>query len=187
MTNPVQILSPILSRSIRFLSLSLAFACVLLPMTLSMQAQTFSVLHYFTGGTDGASPYAGVTIAPSGVLYGTAEGGGTYGAGTVFKLRQVNSSWLYTPLYEFTGVSGESFPQGGVVFGPNGALYGTTFGDLETYGTVFELTPPPTFCGTVLCYWNQTVLHTFTGTAGGGGPQVENLVFDSSGNIYGTT
>jgi uncharacterized repeat protein (TIGR03803 family) len=164
---------------------------ILLVLTLlatpAMQAQAFSVIHNFTGGADGQNPFAGVTVGPSGILYGTAANGGAYGVGTVFKLSQVNSSWVSSPLYEFTGVSGGAFPLGGVVIGPNGALYGTTFGVLETFGTVFELTPQPTFCRTVLCYWNETVLHTFTGIPGGAGPQAENLVFDSSGNIYGTT
>jgi uncharacterized repeat protein (TIGR03803 family) len=187
MANFVQLSSPILSRGLRALGLILAFACVLLLMALPMQAQTFSVLHSFTGGTDGANPYSGVTVGPSGVLYGTAESGGTFGVGTVFKLRQVNSSWILTPLYELTGVSGGSFPEGGVVIGPNGALYGTTYGDIETYGTVFELTPQATFCRSIQCYWNEIPLHTFTGFPGGAGPQVENLVFDSSGSIYGTT
>ncbi len=152
------------------------------------QAQTFSVLHSFTGGTDGAAPYAGVTLGRTGVLYGTAENGGAHGVGTVFKLSQVNSSWVFSPLYEFTGVGGGSLPLGGVVIGPNGALYGTTFGGSVNgpFGTVFELTPPPTFCRSITCYWNENALHTFTGPDGSG-PQTENLVFDSSGNIYGTT
>ena len=152
------------------------------------RAQTFSVLHYFTGGADGDNPFAGLTIGPSGALYGTAANGGTHGVGAVFKLSQVNSSWILGPLYEFTGLGGGSLPYGAVVTGPNGALYGTSFGVgvMEPYGTVFELTPSPTFCRGVLCYWNENVLHTFTGPDGAG-PQVENLVFDSSGNIYGTT
>jgi len=168
--------------------LSLLAILPLLPVTLAQdaQAQTFSVLHYFTGGLDGDNPSAGVTLGPSGVLYGTAANGGAYSVGSVFKLKQVNSSWVSTPLYEFTG-GNAALPLGGVVIGPNGTLYGTTFGvGVESNGTVFQLTPPPTFCRSILCYWNENVLQTFTGS-NGSGPQVENLVFDSSGNIYGTT
>ena len=151
------------------------------------QAQTFSVIHYFTGGLDGDTPYAGVTVGPSGVLYGTAAKGGANAVGTVFKLSQVDSVWVSSPLYEFTGGNG-ALPLGGVVIGPNGALYGTTFGvGVNTYGALYELTPQPTFCRAILCYWNEHVLHTFTGVPDGSGPQVEKLVFDSSGNIYGTT
>ncbi len=168
------------------MALVIVFALTLLTPH-AMQAQTFSVIYNFTGGADGSQTYSGVYVAPSGVLYGTASSGGTHDAGTVFKLTPHGSSFILSPLYEFTGGSGGSGPEGGVVIGPNGALYGTTFGDIENYGTVFELTPPPTFCRAVQCYWNEIVLHTFTGTPDGAGPQVQNLVFDSSGNIYGTT
>jgi uncharacterized repeat protein (TIGR03803 family) len=174
------------SRLSAVLTLLAMLSVLAVAMAQDAQAQTFSVLHYFTGGLDGDDPYAGVTVARSGVLYGTAADGGSHSAGTVFKLSQVNSSWVSTPLYEFTG-GNASLPLGGVVVGPNGALYGTTFGvGVETFGTVFELTPQPTFCRGVLCYWNETVLHTFMGSDGSG-PQAENLVFDSAGNIYGTT
>jgi hypothetical protein len=44
-----------------------------------------------------------------------------------------------------------------------------------------------TFCKAVLCYWNETVLYTFTGTPDGEDPLYENLAFDQAGNIYGTT
>ena len=49
-------------------------------------AWTESVLHSFTGGSDGAHPYAGLIFDRAGALYGTTEGGGAYGYGTVFKL-----------------------------------------------------------------------------------------------------
>ena len=156
--------------------------------THAMQAQTFSLLHTFTGGLDGSDPAAGVTIGPSGVLYGTATFGGTHDAGTVFKLNQVNSSWVFSPLYEFTGASDGGFPFGGVTIGPNGALYGTTQqGGDEGDGTVYALRPPATFCRSVTCYWDETVLHSFTGAPDGALPEYVNLVFDQAGDIYGTT
>jgi uncharacterized repeat protein (TIGR03803 family) len=152
------------------------------------QAQTFSVLHNFTAGADGANPRAGVTLGPSGVVYGTAPYGGTGNAGTVFKLSQTNSSWVFSLLYEFTGKSDGSYPIGGVVIGPDGALYGTAQqGGSENNGTVYALRPPSTFCRSITCYWNETVLHAFTGVPDGINPGVVNLVFDAAGNIYGTT
>jgi len=168
------------------MALAMVLALTLLT-THPMQAQTFSVLHDFTGGSDGLGPEASVTIGPSGVVYGTTGGGGTYGNGTVFKLSRMNSTWVFSPLYEFTGKSDGGHPIGGVVFGPDGALYGTTqAGGDEDDGTVYALRPPATFCRSVTCYWNQTVLHTFTGAPDGFNPWVENLVFDPAGNIYGT-
>lgn len=47
-----------------------------------------SVLHGFTGKTDGATPGAGLLINAAGVLYGTAEGGGRYQHGTVFQYKK---------------------------------------------------------------------------------------------------
>jgi len=150
-------------------------------------AQTFSVLHYFTGGADGQFPFAGVTVGPSGVLYGTSDTGGAHDAGTVFKLNQVNSAWVFSPLYEFTGGSDGGNPEGGVVIGPSGALFGTAAYGGANVGLVFELRPPAAFCRSVLCYWDQTVLHTFTARPDGAYPAYENLTFDQAGNIYGTT
>ena len=167
---------------------SLIVLATMLAIVTNAKAQTFTVLHYFTGGPDGAFPEAEVTIGPSGAVYGTAGSGGTTGSGTVFKLSQVNSAWVFTPLYEFTGKSDGAYPIGGVVIGPDGALYGTTQqGGYENNGTVFVLRPPSTICRSITCYWNETVLHTFTGVPDGINPWVENLIFDAAGNIYGTT
>jgi uncharacterized repeat protein (TIGR03803 family) len=171
------------------IALAMILALSLLT-THPMQAQTFSVLHNFTGGEDGANPAAGVTVGPSGVLYGTAAYGGTgNNYGTVFKLSQVNSSWVLSPLYDFIGGFDGAVPYGGVAIGPNGALYGTAeTGGVRGDGILFELRPSLTVCKAILCYWNEIVLHGFTGSsADGAGPQVENLVFDQAGNIYGTT
>ena len=168
------------------LTLALEFAVAVLATPAS--AQTFSVLHSFTGGADGAFPYAALTVGPSGVVYGTAAWGGTYGNGTVFQLSQVNSTWSFSPLYEFTGGSDGSKPIGGVVLGLDGALYGTTqLGGADGDGVVFSLAPGPTVCRSMPCYWKQTILHTFAGVPDGINPWTENLVFDAAGNIYGTT
>ena len=77
----------------------------------SAQAQTFNVLHTFSGGIDGAIPEAGLTLDRAGNLYGTAA----YGAhqfGSVFKLTHSNGSWTYTDLYDFTGGNDGGYPYG---------------------------------------------------------------------------
>jgi uncharacterized repeat protein (TIGR03803 family) len=48
---------------------------------------TETVLHTFTGGTDGGYPYAALVKDKKGNLYGTTELGGTYGDGTVFRIK----------------------------------------------------------------------------------------------------
>ncbi len=172
-----------------FRAFPLTFSFVLaVVLSQTMQAQTFSVLHDFTAGTDGANPTSAITVGPGGVLYGTAVAFGPLGNGTVFSLSHKNSGWVFSTLYGFAGGSDGSYPSGGVVIGPYGALYGTTDqGGSENDGTVYALTPPSTFCRSLTCSWDETILHTFTGAPDGYGPGNENLVFDAAGNIYGTT
>ena len=156
-----------------------------------LPAQTLTVLHNFTGGHDGATPLAGLSMDASGALYGTAEKGGA-GNGTVFKLAHVNGGWIFTPLYAFGGGSDGADPVARVVFGPQNILYGTTeYGGTSGYcegpvpgcGTVFALRPFPTTCRSSSCPWLETVVRRFSD--GGDFPQSE-VVFDSAGNLYGS-
>lgn len=101
-------------------------------------AQTYSVIHNFTGGWDGGRPEAGVTIDSAGNLYGT-----TFAIhGSVFELTHSGSAWVLTPLYVFTGGSDGASPYAGVSIGRDGTLYSTTVeGGQGGYGTVFHLRP----------------------------------------------
>jgi len=149
------------------------------------QAQTYSVIYNFTGGSDGEGPDAGLTIDHGGNLYGTANAGGL-GYGTVFKLVRKSSNWLFNPLYSFAGGADGSGTYSRVVFGPDGSLYGVTFGPEGGFGTVFRLQPPATACKTALCPWAETVLYRFTGGSDGANP-IGDLTFDQAGNLYGAT
>ena len=151
-----------------------------------MALPTFSVIHNFTGGQDGANPEAGVTLDRAGNLYGTASGGGI-GLGTVYEVKN-KPGWPFNPLYSFISGDG-TYPESRVIFGPNGTLYGTTPATYLNgyFGTVFNLRPLPSVCKTVLCPWTETVLYTFQGGADGGIPAYGDLLFDQAGNIYGTT
>lgn len=158
-----------------------------------VQAQVFTTLHTFTGGGDGATPYAGLSMDRAGNLYGTASSGGHSGGacgsgcGTVFKMERNGPSWLLVPLYEFNGPDG-AVPQARVIIGPNGNLYGTTtYGGSAGQGVVFRLQPPPAACKTALCPWRETVLYSFAGGSDGAYPTFGDLTFDRQGNIYGTT
>jgi uncharacterized repeat protein (TIGR03803 family) len=162
--------------------------------TQSAQAQTYTVLHTFTG-LDGANPLAGLTIDRAGNLYGTTWAGGTadcyfkFGCGTVFKMKHVGSGWVFTPLYSFSGPDGLG-PTDRVIFGPDGTLYGQTIngqGDNCSCGNVFNLKPSPTRPATPFSPWVNTVLHQFYPAAGEGDSPTGDLVFDKTGNIYGTT
>ena len=70
------------------------------------------VLYSFTGGADGGGPLAGVIFDSAGNLYGTTNGGGTSGAGVVFK---IDTSGNETVLYSFTGGADGGYPIAGVI------------------------------------------------------------------------
>jgi len=152
-------------------------------------AQTYTILHTFTGGADGDSPYAGLTMDHAGNLYGTTSDGGSRcrTCGTVFKLEHKNSGWVFYTLYSFSGPDGAN-PQARVSIGPDGNLYGTTtYGGAANNGVVFRLQPPPSFCRAFSCPWTETVLYSFEGGGDGAQPTYGDLTFDAAGNIYGTT
>ncbi len=157
---------------------------------------TETVLHSFGNGTDGSGPGGGSLIFDAtGNLYGTTTAGGTFtcprdGCGTVFELTPtVGGAWTETVLYNFQRGSDGHVPYAGLIFDASGNLYGTTQeggtgnclnGQTHGCGTVFELTPA------VGGGWAETVLHNF-GIGNDGTYPGANLIFDSAGNLYGTT
>jgi uncharacterized repeat protein (TIGR03803 family) len=101
-------------------------------------------LHSFGSGSDGNQPAFSVPVFDSaGNLYGTTFYGGSDGIGVVYKLSPGSgANWTETILHNFMndGVDGNT-PMGGVAFGSDGNLYGTTvYGGLNGDGVVYELT-----------------------------------------------
>ncbi len=159
----------------------------------SAQAQTFTVLHTFSGA-DGALPDGSISMDSAGNLYGTTSAGGS-NYGTVYKLKHTGGGWVITPLYKFTGGSDGGEPYTGVILGPDHTLYGATYaggqGTCNVYGipgcgVVFNLKPSPTAPRSALQPWIETPLYSFTGGSDGA-DQSGGLVFDQSGAIYGET
>jgi uncharacterized repeat protein (TIGR03803 family) len=181
----------------------LALALVIIPST---QAQTFTVLHEFTGGADGYTPHAGIVRDQHGNLYGVAAYGGNYtssctyegtetGCGVVYKLSQHGSGWIFSELSSFDGENGYG-PYQLPTVAPDGTLYTTTFwggpGNCDYFGPgcgiVFHLQPPAKICHSVSCPWTVSDLHQFLGgTSDGAWPEFGSLTMDSAGNLYGTT
>ena len=167
---------------------ALAVATLMIVAAAQVQGQTITVLHSFSTRADGSLPYAGVTIDRAGNLYGTTSEGANGNVGTVFKLIHTEGGWTLNTLYTFDHPNDGFSPAARVVFGPDGSLYGTTqSGGQGGGGVVYNLRPPATACKTVLCSWTYTTLYSFTGASDGGQPYLGDLVFDSAGNIYGTT
>lgn len=156
------------------------------------QAQTYSVIYNFTGGADGASPLAGLTMDAAGNFYGTTAAGAA-GNGTVFRLRHTGSDWILTSLYTFQGGDDGSIPGARVIIGPDGSLYGTTelggagCPQAGGCGTVFNLRVPPNARAVGRGSWMETVLYRFANGRDGNDPDAGDLSFDQAGNIYGTT
>jgi len=100
-----------------------------------------TTLHQFRGA-DGHAPSGPLTVGTDGTLYGTTRGGGTYNQGTAFRL---TPDGTFTLLHSFGGIDdGPEQPNGGMLFGSDGDLYGTSTmaGPINPYGgTVFRMKP----------------------------------------------
>ena len=141
----------------------------------------------FTGYSDGDAPTA-LVLGPAGLLYGTQVGFGPQNtespSGAVFEISLPAGSKASAPVqfYVFLFTDGDE-PATGLISDAAGNLYGTTnYGGLNDIGSVFKLSPSGTG-------WRESLIYSF-GPASRVlyyrvGPS--GLVFDSKGNLYGTT
>jgi uncharacterized repeat protein (TIGR03803 family) len=147
---------------------------------------TLTVLHSFTGLSDGGVPLAGLVQASDGNFYGvTTKGGDPHSnCGTVYK---VTASGTLTTLHEFAGHPNDGCqPYPALVQASDGNFYGTTYyggtsNNCGSFGcgTVFKITTGGT----------ETILYSFctqSGCLDGSSPQA-GLVQGSDGNLYGET
>jgi uncharacterized repeat protein (TIGR03803 family) len=156
----------------------------------SAHAGTYKLLHSAcqeANCTDGGSPGGGLIADAAGNLYGTTESGGTYGAGTVFKMSSATGA--ETVLYNFcpaANCADGEFPSSGLAMDDAGNLYGTTnMGGNPTTcfepscGVVFKVAPDGT----------ETTLYTFCSqpNCSDGASPTNGLLVDGEGDVYGTT
>jgi len=148
-----------------------------------LAAQQEKVLYSFgNGAAPQTGPYSALTSDAAGNLYGTTIELGAYGVGTVFELTpKAGGSWSEKVLHTFGSGTDGTYPLGGMIFDAAGNLYGTAqLGGANGYGIVFELMPKAGGG------WTEKVLHSFASGADGQQPE-GTLIFDSAGNLYGTT
>jgi uncharacterized repeat protein (TIGR03803 family) len=155
------------------------------------ESWTETVLYTFVcgadgGGAGGAYPGAGVVMDIAGNLYGTTTSGGDphcgyagAGCGVAFELSPGSgTTWTETVLHTFTGLGDGGQPEVGLILDASGNLYGTTEAGGDTnFGVVYELSKSSSGS------WTESVLHAFLGYGKG---TFAPVIFDSSGNLYGT-
>jgi uncharacterized repeat protein (TIGR03803 family) len=135
---------------------------------------TLTTLYNFCsqpGCTDGDEPLAALVQASNGDFYGTTNGGGANGDGSVFEILP----GPLTTLYSFSGPYVVSFVYVALIQATDGNFYGVSpTGGTNGDGTVFEFTASGTL----------TTLHTFAGTDG----SIPSSLFQATnGTLYGTT
>jgi uncharacterized repeat protein (TIGR03803 family) len=136
---------------------------------------TETLLHQFSGSSDGAYPYCNLILDSTGNVYGTAYEGGAGEVGTVFKL---DTNQTLTVLHSFSGGAADGgYPPAGLIMDGSGNLYGTTVqGGSSNFGTVFEISSTG----------NESVLHNFAGGGKGLDPEA-GLFMNKAGDLFGTT
>jgi uncharacterized repeat protein (TIGR03803 family) len=166
-------------------------------------AWTYKILYSLQGGKDGDFAWGDLALDSAGNLYGATQFGGGFGScdspfyqfcGTVFELsppKTKGGTWKEKVLYSFRGGKDGANPNGGLVFDSNGSIYGTTriggfncpHNSGQGCGTVFKLAPPTEKGGP----WTERLLDRFNPGNSGPAEPVAGVVFDQSGNLYGTT
>lgn len=144
---------------------------------------SFKSIHRFSSVADGVRSASQLVMDADGVIYGTTIAGGTYDGGTLFSLTRDGDSWTKKTLYRFRGGADGQYPQSGVVFGPDGALYGTTLlggNAITPRGAVYRAAKRPNG------NWTTSIIYAFSGGAAGERPRGA-VAFDADGALYGTT
>jgi len=136
-------------------------------------AGDFNIIKSFSFSADGAGPRGHLTLAKDGNFYGITRGGGSNGAGTIFKL---TPDGVYTVIHNMNKATEGGDSYGSLTEGKDGNLYGAAYdGGTYGYGTVFKVTKSGTL--TVLKHLNQAV---------DGGYPYSDLIQATDGNFYGT-
>jgi uncharacterized repeat protein (TIGR03803 family) len=137
-----------------------------------------TVLHTFQGGTDGNEPDTALVQGSDGNFYGTTEGGGTAGFGTIFKMTPAG---VVTTLHSFQG-GADGRSSGALLQASDGNFYSTNAGGTSSLGTIFQMTP----AGAMTPLYSFQGNPNASGAPDGDGP-LGPLVLGNDGVIYGVT
>ena len=158
-----------------------SFAGVVYELKHTQSGWKETVLHEFSGGSDGGAPTGQLVFDSEGNLYGIANGGGA-GFGTVYELSPANGKWTFKVIHTFRGGNDGVVGIGvsGLVLDKAGRLYGVTeMGGTAGFGTIFRLSH-------VGSKWNKTILYNFAAGTDAEDPLM-GLTWDSAGNLYGAS
>ena len=150
--------------------------------SLNTDGAGFATAHHFTGGADGANPYAGL-ISSSNTLYGTASAGGNFNSGVVFSVKTNGND--FAVLHNFTTRANNSFgvftnsdgahPYAGLIL-TNNILYGAANdGGTSGHGTLFAINTDGSVFAT---------MHSFSSGSGGAFSAAGLVLFGDA--LYGT-
>lgn len=99
-----------------------------------------TVLHAFTGATDGASPFSGLDTFDHVKLWGTTNAAGDYGGGTLWFWETYGGKYKSEHSFGNIKILDGAYPFAGVSFDGKGNVFGVTeLGGAQGYGTLFEL------------------------------------------------
>lgn len=160
--------------------------CIASMCAIGSAAQTETIVHSFTGLSDGGLPESGLVPDGKGNFFGTTHYGGTNFGGVVYELSpNSNGTWTEQVVYNFglQGTISAANPSGALAIDTTGNIYGVVASGGElNFGAVFEVSPSSN--GT----WTAKLLHIFgTSSNDGAFPSAEGVVLDAAGNLYGTT
>ena len=137
-------------------------------------ASKVTTLHKFAGATEGMQPNDMLAVDPQGNVYGTTQGGGAFGGGTIYEFTTAHALKV---LHAFNAAAGDgATPYQGLVRSSDGALYGAAAGGaISTNGSVFEVNPKGVYGSR----------YEFL-SGGDGHCPFSSVAVDSKGYVYGT-
>ncbi len=138
-----------------------------------LKGHTLTTLHVFQDGADGEYPDVSPALDQAGQLYGTTSV--QNGAAFDGALWRIDVSGHFSVLHSFLAAVDGARPNGPLLLGKDGDLYGTTAtGGAGGAGTLYRITPQGAF----------SVVHAFAGGADGGNP-TGPLARNAAGAIFG--